>query len=200
MHESERFVIPTWEQIYTMLLDMAWRIQADRFSPDIVLGVSRGGLTPARVLSDLLESPNIAKVKVEFYLGVAERKKEPLMTEPISVDVKGKRILVVDDVSDTGGSLRLIKAHLLEHGVGDLKTATLYHKPWSITLPDYFEETTSDWIVFPWDRKETLRKVAEKFIEHGKPVKEALETLVKYGFDRGLAERFGREMFGGCLC
>jgi hypoxanthine phosphoribosyltransferase len=199
MQGSERFVVPTWEQIYAMLLDLAHKIQYDKFGPDIVLGVSRGGLAPARVLSDLLESP-IAKVKVEFYSGVAERKKEPLITEPVSVDVKGMRVLVVDDVSDTGKSLRLVKAHLLEHGVGDLKTATLYNKPWSITLPDYYEETTSDWIVFPWERKETLRKVAEKFIEQGKPVEEALETLVKYGFDRGLAERFGREMFGGCLC
>lgn len=197
MQHDEKFEVPSWEQIYAMLLDLARKIRDDKFNPDVIVGVSRGGWTPARVLSDLLENPKIANVRAEFYLGVAETKKEPVITQSVSVNVKGKSVLVVDDVSDTGQSLRLVKAHLLEEGVKALKVATLYHKPWSVTMPDYCEKTTSDWIIFPWERKETFRKVVEKFAQRGKSAEEAVKTLVSYGFDNGLAERFLKELCEG---
>ena len=194
LQQCERFEIPTWEQIYTMLLDLARKVRNDKFYPDIIVGVSRGGWSPARVLSDLLENPEIANVKAEFYLGVAETKKKPVITQPVSVNVKGKKVLVVDDVSDTGKSLRLVKTHLLGQGAKSLKIATLYYKPWSVTMPDYYEKTTHDWIIFPWERKEALRKVIEKFRQNGKSVEEAKQKLVKNGFDRELAERFVKEI------
>lgn len=191
-----KFEIPTWEQIYKMLLSLSSKIERDSFSPDVIIGVSRGGWAPARVLSDLLENPEIANVKVEFYLGVDERRKEPIITQSVSVKVKFKRVLVVDDVSDTGRSLRLVKDYLLKKGVKNLKTATLYHKPWSVTLPDFYEKTTRNWIIFPWERKEAFRKVVEKFQESGKSIEEAKLTLIKYGFDPVLAERFSKEISG----
>jgi len=180
-----------------MLLKLAQKIRHDMFSPDIIVGVSRGGSPPAIVLSDLLENPSIANVKAEFYLGVGETKKEPVITQPVSAEVEGKEVLVVDDVSDTGKSLHLVKTHLLEKGVKGLKIATLYYKPWSVTTPDYYEKKTRGWIIFPWERKEGLRKVIEKFRRNGKSAEDAKQTLIKYGFDRELAERFEREVSEG---
>lgn len=194
MQEDEKFEVPTWEQIYAMLLDLARKILDDEFNSDVIVGVSRGGWIPARVLSDLLENPEIANVKAEFYLGVAETKREPVITQSVSVNVKGKKVLVVDDVSDTGKSLHLVETHLLEQGAKSLKIATLYYKPWSITKPDYYEKTTRDWIIFPWERKEALRKVIEKFEQNEKSVEDAKQTLVRYGFDSELGERFVREV------
>lgn len=194
MQKSEKFDIPTWEQIYAMLLNLSRKIRNDKFNPDIIVGVSRGGWTPARVLSDLLENPEIANVKAEFYLGVAETKKKPVITQSVSVNVKDKKVLVVDDVSDTGKSLRLVKTHLLEQGAKAVKVVTLYYKPWSVTIPDFYEKTTRDWIIFPWERKEALRKVIEKFQQNGKSVEDAKQTLIKYGFDPELAQCFGREV------
>ena len=194
LQQSERFEVPSWEQIYAMLLDLTRKIRNDKFNPDIIVGVSRGGWIPARVLSDLLENPEIANVKAEFYLGVAETKREPIITQSVSVDVKDMKVLVVDDVSDTGKSLRLVKAHLLEQGAKVLKIATLYYKPWSVTMPDYYEKKTRDWIIFPWERKEALRKVVEKFQQSGKSAEDTKQLLTKYGFDPELAERFIREL------
>lgn len=197
MRQDEGFVIPSWEQIYSLLLDLARRIRKDRFVPDVIVGVSRGGWTPGRVLSDLLENPEIANVKAEFYLGVAETKKEPVITQGVSAAVEGKKVLIVDDVADTGKSLRLVKAHLLEKGARDLKIATLYHKPWSVTVPDYFERTTRAWIIFPWERKEGLRKVIERFQQNGKSIEDAERTLVRAGFNPELAGRFIEELIEG---
>jgi hypoxanthine phosphoribosyltransferase len=187
------FEAPTWDQIYNMLLNLAEKIRKDGFKPDIIVGVSRGGWPPARVMSDLLGNPNLANVKVEFYLGVAETKGEPILTQPVSVEVKGKRVLVVDEVADTGKSLKLIKQHITEKGASEVKIATVYYKPWSIVKPDYYEGETSRWIVFPWEIKETIQKIAKKCKEKGKSIEEDAEKLVDAGIPRKLVKKFLKE-------
>ena len=124
-----KFEAPSWNQIYDMLLDLADTIRKDGFKPDMIVGVSRGGWPPARVLSDLLSNPNLANVRVEFYLGVGETKSEPALTQPISVAVAGKRVLIVDEVADTGKTLKLVKEHIIEQGAVEARTATVYCKP-----------------------------------------------------------------------
>jgi hypoxanthine phosphoribosyltransferase len=136
-----------------------------------------------------LENPQIANVKAEFYLGVNETKSEPVVTQPVSVSVRGKKLLVVDDVADTGKSICLVKSHLRESGAKEVRIVTLYYKPWSIITPDYYEKETSHWIIFPWERRETVRNVIEKFQKHGKTVEEAKEKLIKSGFNRNASSR-----------
>jgi hypoxanthine phosphoribosyltransferase len=193
------FEIPSWEQIYQMLLKLAHKIRRDNFSPDIIVGVSRGGWVPARIMSDLLENPELANVKAEFYMGVCETKGEPIITQPVSVSVQGKKVLVVDDVADTGKSLRLVKLHLLEQGATEAKIATIYYKPWSVIVPDYYEKESSSWIIFPWERKETVRNILEKGQRQGKSVKEIKEKLAKHGLDLELIEKFIQEIYGDTL-
>ncbi|MCZ2856566.1 MAG: phosphoribosyltransferase [Candidatus Bathyarchaeota archaeon] len=191
------FDIPTWEQIYTLLLNLSDQIKRAKFRPDVIVGVSRGGWPPARILSDLLENPELANVKAEFYLGVAKTKGEPVITQPVSVSVHGKKILIVDDVADTGKSLRLVRSHLKEQSAADVKIATIYYKPWSVVTPDWFERETSHWIIFPWERKETVRNVVKRFKGEGKTVEEAKEILIHHGLDRKLVERFLKEILEG---
>jgi hypothetical protein len=148
-------------------------------------------------MSDLLENPELASVKAEFYLGVAETKGEPMITQPVSVSVMGKKVLVVDDVADTGKSLRLVRSHLREHGATEVKIATIYYKPWSTLTPDWYEKETSSWVIFPWERKETVRNIVEKYRSEGKSIEEAEEKLVQCGLDRKLVERFIQEILEG---
>lgn len=191
------FEIPSWDQIYGLLLNLANKVRKTGFKPDVIVGVSRGGWPPARVMSDLLENPKLANVTAEFYVGVAETKGKPVITQPVSVPVRAKKVLVVDDVADTGESLRLVRAYLKEQGASEVKIATIYYKPWSVVIPDYYEKETKSWIIFPWERKETVRKVVEKYKREGKPVDEAKEKLVKSGLNRQLVERFIQEIFEG---
>jgi len=195
--EDLEFEIPSWEQIYGMLLNLADKIRRDKFKPDIIVGVSRGGWAPGRVMSDLLENPQIANVKAEFYKGVAETKGEPIITQSVSMSVKGKRVLAMDDVADTGRSLRKVRSHLLEQGATDVRIATIYFKPWSVTLPDYYEKETRRWIIFPWERKETVRNLLEKYERQGKAIEEVKEKLIKFGFNRKLVGRFIQEIREG---
>ncbi len=195
MNSEIEFEVPSWNQIYSMLLNLTDRIRENGFKPEIIAGVSRGGWPPARVLSDLLGNPNLANVRAEFYIGVAETKGEPTLTQPISMQVKGKQVLVVDEVADTGKSLKLVKEHIIEQGARDVRIATVYYKPWSIIKPDYYEKETSNWIVFPWEIKETVRKVVKKCREKRTPVKEETTKLEMAGIPADLINRFLKEVF-----
>lgn len=194
MPSALKFEAPSWNHIYDMLLDLAGRIRRDGFKPDVIVGISRGGWPPARVLSDLLSNPNVANVRAEFYLGIAETGSEPTLTQPVSVKTQGKRILIVDEVADTGKSLKMVKEHIIQDGAMETKTVTVYYKPWSIVRPDYFAKETSDWIVFPWEIKETLRKIIAKCEELGKPVEDETAKLVKAGIKSRLIRRFLKEI------
>lgn len=200
MQSEIEFEVPTWNQIYEMLLDIACKIQESGFQPDVIVGISRGGWPPARVLSDLLDNPNLANVKAEFYLGVAETKEKPILTQPVSMDVADKKVLVVDEVSDTGKSLRLVKEHIINQGAGDAKIATVYYKPWSIVLPDYYGKETSRWIVFPWEIRETVKKVVRRCAERGGSVEDETRKLVRAGVSRKLVNRFLEEILGEERC
>jgi hypoxanthine phosphoribosyltransferase len=191
---SAKFEVPTWNKIYDMLLSQAEKIRQSGFKPDVIVGITKGGWVPARVLSDLLEIPDLVTIRVEFYLGVAETRNEPILTQGVSAAVIGKRALIVDDVADTGKSLQLAREHVLQQGATEVRIATVYRKPWSIIKPDYYETETSCWIVFPWETKETIRKIVEK---HGEKnaVDVEIAKLVKAGLSKQLAERFLKEVF-----
>jgi hypoxanthine phosphoribosyltransferase len=154
------FDVVTWNRMYNVLLSLARKIIKSGFVPDVVVGVSRGGWIPARVLCDLLSAPALANIGVEYYSGVGERKRQPRLTQPLSAAVSGKSVLVVDEVADTGKSLKLVEDHVFKEGAKDVRTVTLYTKPWSVVEPNYHEKKTSCWIVFPWETKETIRSIA----------------------------------------
>jgi len=183
------FEVPSWDEIYEMLLSLAEKIRRDNFNPDLIVGICRGGWPPARVMSDLLGKPKLANVSVEFYVDVAETKSKPVLTQPITMPVEGKRILILDDVADTGKTLKLVKDHLLSKGAGEVKIATIYYKPWSIITPDYYERKTKRWIVFPWERKETVRNLMKKH-----RVEEVRRRLISGGMDPDLLDRFIKEI------
>jgi uncharacterized protein len=189
---TENYEAPTWSQIYRMLLQQANHIRSSGFQPDIIVGVSRGGWVPARVLSDLLENSNLASVKVEFYTGIGEASKVPKLTQELVVDVAGKRVLVVDEVADTGKSLRLAVDHIQQREAAEVQTATLYCKQQSIIKPDFYEKETARWVVFPWELKETVQKIIQANKENPVGLERELQTLAASGVPKRLIARFQR--------
>ncbi len=187
------YEIPTWNQIYDMLLHQAQKIQTDDYRPDIIIGVARGGIVPSRILSDLLETTDFATIQIEYYDGINQTRKEPFMKQCLNAQLTDKKTLLVDDISDSGSSLQLAKKHLERQEAKETKIATLYAKPETITKPDYYEKLTSYWVVFPWDAKETVRKIIEK--QAGKSItNKEIAKLVKAGMPKKLAEEFLKDM------
>ena len=187
MEAEEEFEVPTWNQIYAMLVRQAGKIRCSGLKPDVIVGVTRGGWVPARVLSDLLGACELATVRVEFYVGVAETRSEPVLKQGVSEDVTGKKALLVDDVTDSGKSLLLAKEHLQHKGVKEVRVGTVYRKPLSALTPDFYEKETRLWVVFPWDAKENIKKI----LNSGGAVNVA--ELVKAGLPKQLVEELLKE-------
>jgi uncharacterized protein len=190
---------PDWSQIYDLLLRQAERICDSGFKPDIIVGICRGGWVPARVLSDLLDNPNLVNVRAESYQGIGKAA-QPMLTQCVSTDVKGKKVLLIDEVADSGKSLLLVIDHLRDQGASEVKTATLYYKPHCAVKPDFYEVETRNWIIFPWDTKETLQEIYKT--HGGNTVSLAKETqkLTAAGLPRHLINRFLKEFSEAKTC
>jgi uncharacterized protein len=151
---------------------------------DCIIGVSRGGLVLARLMSDLLEIQDVLITKSEYYFGMGKRRRKPVVTQKIQNDIAGKTVLLVDDVSDTGESLVEIKKHVENKHPKHLAVATLYLKPWSKTVPDYYVTKTDAWIIFPWEFYESYKlldqKGGSKLIARSKIPSWALNRLKRY--------------------
>jgi len=187
---NSKYEAPGWDAIYEMLVSLAKTIKAVGYDPDVIVGVSRGGWPPARIMSDLLENSNIANMKVEFYKDIGVRSRTPQITQPVTANVRGKRVLVVDDVSDTGRSLKVVANHLRQKGTKDLKVCTIYMKPKSIFRPDFFAKTTRKWIIFPWERLEAIRLIS-RHLDPGHPNLAGIARELK---GSGISPRLVREL------
>ncbi|MEM3692958.1 MAG: phosphoribosyltransferase [Candidatus Bathyarchaeia archaeon] len=187
------YEVPTWELLYELCVELADRIRDSGFQPDLIIGVARGGWIPARLLSDFLENPNVASVRVEFYIDIGRTSSEPIITQPCSAPVKGRRVLVVDDVADSGRSLSLVKDSLLRQGAEEIRIACLYYKPWSIIKPEYYIKETTSWIIFPHEVKETARKLWKKMRGEGMDPDSIGKELMKIGLRPLLVRKFVRE-------
>src|SRR2546428_11891971 len=130
--QNPKYVAPSWDDVYDMMIEHARQIKSAGCSPEVIVGVFRGGWPPARVMSDLLENPNLANMKVEFYKNIGVTAQRPKITQPVTSEVVGKRVLVVDDVADSGQSLRVAYGHLRQKGAQEIRVCTLYLKPKSI--------------------------------------------------------------------
>jgi len=187
--ETLDFEIPSWERIHWFSIEVAEMVKNSKFNPDIIVGISRGGWVPARIISDLFEKAVLANVSVEFYQQLGKTRGKPTITQPISISVKEKKLLLVDDVADTGQSLELVKKYLKDEGALEIKVASVYYKPWSIVIPDYYRKETNLWIIFPWEIKESIRKIFEKFREQNIIVDDVKEKLLQLGLDSKLIEK-----------
>jgi hypothetical protein len=130
---------------------LARQIAEDGYEPDLILSVARGGLLVGASLGYALDVKNAWTMNVEFYTGVDERLEVPMILPPVPelVDLEAARVLVADDVADTGETLRLVKDFCVGK-VGETRCAVLYEKPHSTVSCEYVWRRTDLWIDFPW--------------------------------------------------
>jgi len=141
----------SWEEFGRASRELAQLVVEDDFRPDLILSIARGGLLPAGALSYALNVKNLHVLNVEFYTGVDERLDMPVMLPPVpnSVDLAGARVLIADDVADTGATLKLVRDFCAGH-VAEARVAVIYEKPRSLVKCEYVWRRTERWIDFPW--------------------------------------------------
>jgi hypoxanthine phosphoribosyltransferase len=147
-----RCELVSWAQIRSLSRRLALLIRSSGFQPDIIVAIGRGGYIPARLLSDYLDVYDLTSFKIEHYRR-AYKQAEARVRYPLSAKVAGKRLLLVDDVSDAGDTFELALTHLAACGPpARVQTAVLHHKRGSSFVPDYYavEITEWRWLIYPW--------------------------------------------------
>jgi hypothetical protein len=141
----------TWDTFGAASRELAEMVAADGYRADIVLAIARGGLFVAGALGYALDVKNLHVANVEFYTGVDERLPVPIMLPPVpnALDLSGARVLVADDVADTGATLKLVR-DFCAGVVADVRCAVVYEKPHSTVECEYVWRRTDRWINFPW--------------------------------------------------
>jgi uncharacterized protein len=141
----------TWPLYADAAKALAGMVADDGYGPDLILAIARGGLLIAGSVSYALGVKNLHVINVEYYTGVDERLDFPVILPPPLnlVDLAAARVLVVDDVADTGHTLALVHDFCLPQ-VAELRSAVLYQKPQSVIDCDYVWRRTDRWIDFPW--------------------------------------------------
>jgi len=141
----------SWQAFGEASRELAKVIAADGFVPDLILSIARGGLFLAGALGYALAVKNLHVVNVEFYDGVGTTLDMPVMLPPVpsAVDFSAKKVLISDDVADSGRTIELVHTFVKDH-VDEVRTAVIYEKPRSVIRCDYVWKRTDRWINFPW--------------------------------------------------
>ena len=141
----------SWDLFGVAVRELAQQVAGHGYRPDLVLGIARGGLPIAGGIAYALGAKVVGTVNVEFYTGIETHLDEPVVLPPL-LDLsalEGARVLLVDDVADSGRTLALV-LDLLAGRVTECRSAVLYEKPASVVRPDYAWRRTERWITFPW--------------------------------------------------
>ncbi|WP_315130625.1 phosphoribosyltransferase [uncultured Actinomyces sp.] len=150
----------TWELFGTASRELSAQVVASGWVPDLIIAVARGGLIPAGAISYAIGVKAMGSMNVEFYTGIGETLAEPVVLPPLmdASELPGKKVLVVDDVADSGKTLKMVMELLRHEGLQlggasvpvEARSACIYLKPRSVHRPDYVWRETDKWINFPW--------------------------------------------------
>ena len=146
--ERERL---SWQELGDGTRALAELVHESGYEPDMVLAIARGGLLVAGAMGYALGVKNVFTVNVEFYTGEDERLALPILLPPVPdpLELSQRRVLICDDVADTGETLALVQRFCARH-VAEARTAVLYEKPRSVVRCDYVWRRTERWITFAW--------------------------------------------------
>ena len=147
--------VTDWEYIYGLCRDVADDVREDSFEPDVVVALARGGWFAGRCLCDFLGLDDLASLKMEHYVGTAEKAQSgaEVRYDMPEGSVEGKDVLIIDDIADTGGSIERADEYVRDRDAASVRTATLQLLDTSEFDPDYVGERLAEWtwMVYPWN-------------------------------------------------
>ena len=172
----------SWYGFQKLARTLAQKIRASDYRPDMIIGICRGGYMPARLLSDYFGLMDLADLKIEHY-HAAHKQASAVIRYPLTADVSGRRVLLVDDVSDSGDTFATAMDHILQSGEpAQLKTAVLHHKTTSTFAPDYYASKIIKWrwLTYPWAVTEDIASFIESEITLPASVEQIREQLLAH--------------------
>ena len=145
----------SWPEYGNLAEALAEKVRSGGKRFDLVVGIARGGMPVAMVVSDRLDV-RIDFINVKSYFGIGERG-TPKILSTLTEEIAGKNILIVDDLVDQGDTMKVVEGYLSGQGPKLLEVAVLFKKPWTRFEPDYYLEVVDRWVVFPFELNEVNR-------------------------------------------
>ena len=186
-YDGISYVCPTWDQMGLFNFDLAKQIIRSGQSFDRLIALARGGWTWARDLADALKIPELSSVRIKSYTGVNEFD-EPRIVQPLTDSINGEKILLFDEVIDSGATIRKAQEYLGVMGAQDVKTGALCDKPHSEIEPDFFAFSTETWVVFPHEIREFIEGSTNKWQLAGLSMEEVKDRLIAIGISSDQVE------------
>lgn len=192
-----RCELRSWDEMRSLSGIVADKIKKSGYKPDVIIAILRGGMVPAMNLSDLLGIKDILTLKVEHWGITATKNKKAELKSLLCGDIKEKKVLLVDDLTDTGESMKVCIEYLRKLNPCEIKTATMVHKKQSEFEPDFYAERGDKWrwIILPWNINEDLCNLIAKAMEGRK--KGDLRTIkneLKRKFDLDVSSKILEEV------
>ncbi len=152
MAESIHCELISWAEVQRLCQQLAGRVRASGYHPDIVIAIGRGGYVPARLLCDCLDIMALTTIKIEHYRSGASRQEQAVIRFPLKADIRGLKVLLVDDVNDTGDTLDVAIEHLQTFHPAEIRTAVMHHKTTTSFNVDYYARKVIKWrwLIYPW--------------------------------------------------
>ncbi len=180
----------SWEALGLEIFDLAQKILESGQHFDRVIALAKGGLTFARSLTDYLDVKHLSSIQIEFYSGIGETLKKPVINQGLAVSIRNESILIFDDLVDKGETMALAKEYLAYHGPKSISTASLICKPWAKQAPDFHTHESKAWLIFPNESRETIHLLQKMWSEKGDSLEVITENLLKIGFPKAEVEFF----------
>jgi len=182
--ENDKFIAPTWGEMGKLCFDLSKKVTSTNQKVDRIVALAKGGWTWAKTFSDYTNVKDVASLKIDFYKGVYETNDTPVITQSLPISISGETVLLFDDVSDTGKTLAVAKNYLSMCGAKKILAATLFMKPWTIFMPDYYGEKTDAWVIFPHEIREMIFLLSKKWIKSGHTKSEIKKRFVNIGLSQ----------------
>lgn len=179
-NDSLSYELLSWDEMTDLLFTVAQRITDDGKQFDRIISLAKGGWPMARMLADFLNIREASSIGTRLYSDIGEQTSQVEIYQDLH-DVVGQRVLLLDDVSDTGKTLKFVHEYIQKKGVTSITTATIYFKPHSVFKPDYFAAETSSWIIFPYEVVEVAVQLHQKWSKQQVGQAEIIERLDKIG-------------------
>ena len=180
----------TWQQFHQDVFFLAQKVEQSGQKFDRIVCIDRGGAIVARFLSDFL-GLKISSLVMVAYKEVGQLS-EPKIKEELKADIKGEKILLVDEIIDSGSSFKVALEYLQKLHPQKITTLAPYIKPISKFKPDFWQVETDEWVVFPYEVRETIKDVSKILKKQGKTEEEIEKQILEFGFSDGQVSYFSR--------
>ena len=168
-----------WSEIQRLCLKLAKLIKTSNYNPDVVVAIGRGGYVPARLLCDYLDIMALTSIKIELYHSGSKKSEQAVIKYPLCTSIKGQKILLVDDVNDSGETLEIALNHLKTFKPAEIRTAVMHQKLSTHCCIDYYAKKVIKWrwLIYPWAVHEDINGFLQEMTPRMKTIEVAQQRL-----------------------